>query len=332
MNQGPRRASMRGMSTGEDRSAQIRELCTQRRDASFANPSAAFTPGVGLLENGLQFHELSYPEMRTGLTQLTRYLLLPQQSTFVQDDHIWCWAWCAELLDGFGSPYFDESSELELQHLFRTICRAVLLYSNQNSAGILAGLNRKWLHASGILRESGLVSTYLSFPLLEGLLKKECSSYVDMNGQVKQAFTVPQEKGSNRTYAMNSKACSSMADLLWLVHNNADEDLRGDLDEIGNHLRELEPSCRYGFSVLYRWRNASLHGQTLHTTIGGTVLNLAMLIALASFKDSYNDLRERGVSRLRAAQFHKRNGPDEDTAWISYYPPYWTAPLLAADA
>jgi hypothetical protein len=71
--------------------------------------------------------------------------------------------------------------------------------------------------------------------------------------------------------------------------------------------------------VLFRWRNSSLHGETSLPTIGGTVFNTAILIALDAIAADYESVRDRVIHHVRweaqAAGGHR-------SPWL-YYPPYW---------
>ncbi|MGG2087925.1 hypothetical protein ABFY59_13125 [Priestia aryabhattai] len=144
-----------------------------------------------------------------------------------------------------------------------------------------------------------LVLTYLSFPLLEAILKKACSHYVDYSGRVLNEFEIIKAHKHKKYGKNNTKIISSLSDLLFLLYDNvANQDLRKQLTFIRSHIAEIDNS-KDPFDVIYRWRNSSLHGQEGFPTIGGTVLNIAIIIALDEIKDKYNEIRLRACDKVQ---------------------------------
>lgn len=173
--------------------------------------------------------------------------------------------------------------------------------------------SRQWIQGS----QTAL--GYLAFPLLEGIVKKHCSEYVSLSGEVREPFEVPgRDSGRVKTYAVG-RICSSLRDLLWLLHAQvASEELRSDLDEQRAHLAAFSDQDQGGFQVLYQWRNDSLHGGASLTTIGGTVLNTALLIALSQIRDNYETVRTAAIDRVR----WELQSPTTSRSPWAYYPPY----------
>ena len=169
-----------------------------------------------------------------------------------------------------------------------------------------------------MIAKHDLILVYLAFPVLEAILKKTCAQFVDYDGRVVSSFDVTRSDGGVHSYRSGGR-CGSIRDLLFLLHQRvASAELVRALDYLRRHLQSLD--ARDPFDLLYDWRNASLHGQTSFPTIGGTVLNTALLIALDSVKDDYErirgETRERVDRDVEGARVAGLQSP-----W-SFYPPY----------
>jgi hypothetical protein len=256
-----------------------------------------------LLNNGIAFDELPYEEIRAACLGLTRVLLLPGRNTIIDQDHRFFWSWSGEVLAG-ARPAFVSDDEPELLGLMKLLFHAAL-------ASDACGTDS---HAAEVLRKRHVLVVYLAFPVLEGFLKKKCGRYVNPAGVVLQSFKVPTSSGGRRPYRPG-KRCSSVHDLLWLLYEEvADAELVDGLDALCEHLSQF--GTGHPFEVIYQWRNTSLHGSSLLPTIGGTILNTAILIALNAVRESYESIRLRAARR--SAFFASTASPR--TPW-SFYPP-----------
>lgn len=310
-------------------SQKIRELCD-----SWCN--AVQQPGGGmaiggqseqyrLLRNGLQFHELGFDQLVAAIDGLTKVLLLPGLNTVVDQDHCGLWSWCSEVILYRETNFFDHE-EHELRKLFETCIRSSLVHCKKPVAD-----REEWQkqaeaeqqiphNARYFLQESSLTLAYLAFPLLEAISKKICNSYIAMDGSVIARFEVPNKVGGTREYDpnghWNQKQCSSLRDLLFLIKNEiANDDLKAALDEFRDHISTLDNSAD-PFDTVYKWRNQSLHGTTSFQTIGGTLLNLVLLIVIHQLSDSYDSLKVKVLEHCRWESQHDHRSP-----W-SFYPPY----------
>jgi hypothetical protein len=252
-----------------------------------------------LLNNGIVFHQLTYEELRAACLGLTRRLLLPGRNTIIDDDHRFFWSWTGELLAG-ARPVFVTDQELELQRLTRLVFHASLASRTPTGDS----------HARALIEDQHIVLAYLGFPLLEAFLKKKCAKFIDLNGTVLQPFEV---RGKRRY--VPGKRCSSTRDLLWLLYDTvAEPQLIDGLDTLCRHVSQF--GTDHPFNIFYTWRNSSLHGSTLLPTIGGTVLNTSILIALDSIQNSYGTIRADVEART---SFFAGIG-DSRASW-SFYPP-----------
>lgn len=316
----------------ETREDVIRRLCdswvaaAKKPDGGFAIGGA--TEKFRLHRNGINFHELNYTEILSACAGLSRVLLFKGLNTVIDLDHQLFWSWAGELLLSPHSSFFSRD-EMEIQKLFEGCIRAALAgaqppsqkkedWEKQRQLSELVEFNTRQL-----VLHAHLVLAYLSFPLLEAIIKKACSAYVDYAGNVLAPFDAPRPRGNVKSYVStdprNGK-CSSLRDLLHLLYENvADADLKRYLDEVRDHFHTLDNTDE-PFDLIYSWRNASLHGQTGFPTIGGTVMNLSILIAFNQIRTQYKKLRDTIWENVqRDTQMYHFTG--HRSPW-SYYPPF----------
>jgi hypothetical protein len=299
---------------------EIRELCKALVKAA-RRPEGGFvfsesTERYRLHRNRISFHELNYDEIQAVCTGLNQVLLFEGLNTIISLDHQLFWAWAGEVLLSPLSKFFTDD-EQEIKQLFESCIRASLAGSHpplqsredlkrQRELAKLVEFNTQQL-----VLNSHLILAYLSFPLLEAMLKKVCRQYIDYSGKVITGFNV-----IHKVYKPNSR-CSSIGDLLYLLHQTvSDADLRPRLDEVRQHLTSLDNTLD-PFALVYSWRNKSLHGQTSFPTIGGTLLNIVILIAFNQIKISYEEARANAWFNVqREVEMFKSTG--HRSPW-SYY-------------
>lgn len=238
-------------------------------------------------------------------------------------DHYAFWSWCGEILLGPHPQLFPRNPH-EICSLYKTSIHAALAHCQKPTTLEESRKNYRRIqelqphHATQLLQESNLVLAYLGFPLLEAVLKRACSAYIDLNGKVISAFSVLRKDGTPKLYdpkGRNNK-CSSLRDLLFLHHTNvAGARLKALLDRFREHLQLLD-GTQDPFDLIYSWRNQSLHGATNFRTIGGTLLNLSLLITLFEFESEFEQ------RRLYILQFFQGVEYREYRPHWSFYPPY----------
>ncbi|NOX76208.1 MAG: hypothetical protein GXP17_06235 [Gammaproteobacteria bacterium] len=171
------------------------------------------------------------------------------------------WSWCSEVIL-FRETNFFNNEEYEIKKLFETCVRASLAHCRKPTADREEWQKQVELeqqlshHARYFLQESSLTLAYLGFPLLEAISKKVCRAYVDMDGRVTTPFNVPKKTGGVREYdpngRWNQKQCSSLRDLLFLIHNElANEQLKKALSEFRDHISTLDNSDD-PFDIVYK--------------------------------------------------------------------------------
>jgi len=303
----------------------IRELCDGWNQSvvsdggiSIGGASEAFR----LHRNGVQFHELTFAELRDAIVGLTINLLLPGMNTVIDLDHVLMWSWCGELLLGGGGP-LSTHIEPEVSRLAAVTVRASLANSRfpsddafvraRKASDLMEHNDREYLqHSHDAL-------AYLAFPFLEAVTRRACVQYVDLTGKVQLPFA----RGSG-TYSVGGR-CSSVGDLLeLLVGTVASPGLKADLMELLSHVHGLQPEFESGSAVIFDWRNSSLHGVATLPTIGGTVLSLALRIALDALRDDYSLRRQEATQSIQRAthQSTSLGAAWRPGSW-NYYPPFW---------
>lgn len=307
----------------------IRELCDSWCN-SVQQPGGRIVIGgqseqYRLLRNGLQFHELGFDQLVASISGLTKVLLLPGLNVIVDQDHFGLWSWCSEVIL-YRETHFFSDQEYELRKLFELCIRSSLVHCrkppvNKEEWQQQVQIDQQLPHNSRyFLQESSLTLAYLVFPLLEAISKKVCSSYVAMDGIVTAKFNIPNRAGGIKEYdpngRWNQKQCSSIRDLLFLIYLSiSNYKLRKSLDEFRNHIATLDNS-EDPFDVVYKWRNQSLHGSTSFQTIGGTLLNLVLLIVIHEISDKYDFIKNKTIEYCRWEVESENRSP-----W-SFYPPY----------
>jgi hypothetical protein len=280
----------------------------------------ANTEKFRLLANGVQFHELDHDALCAAFIGLSKVLLRPGLNTIIDQDHFGLWSWCGELLLGPRTQLFP-LDQYEIKSLFETALHSALARCRRPVASKEEWQEQNRIndlhphHAKQLLLKSSVVLAYLAFPMLEAVLKRACSAFVSLNGLVVSSFTVPNKQGKPRQYDPQ-RQCSSIRDLLLLHYTFvAGARLKALLDQFRGHISVLD-GTQDPFDLIYSWRNQSLHGSTKYQTIGGTILNLALLISLFEIDQ---DFEQRRLLALQQCQWEAQSS--HKSPW-SFYPPY----------
>jgi hypothetical protein len=309
--------------------ADVSRLCDEWCSAS-SMPSGGMAIGGNtekfrLVANGVVFHELNHDALCAAVVGLSKVLLRPGLNTVVDQDHFGLWSWCGELLLSPRASLFPMDQH-EIKSLYETALHASLAACRKPAASKQEWQEQNRIqalqphHGKQLILKSHVVLAYLAFPLLEAVLKRACAKYVTFDGQVVAAFTVPTKQGNPRQYdpqgAYRDRQCSSLRDLLVLHHTSvAEPTLKSLLNQFRDHIGFLN-NTQDPFDLLYGWRNQSLHGSTNFQTIGGTVLNLSLLISLFEIELDFERHREMVLEHCRWEAQSQYKSP-----W-SFYPPY----------
>lgn len=305
-----------------EKAQEIRALCESWRSAALQE-DGRITLGEGterfrLTKNDVRFHELDYAELTVALTELTKNLLLPRLTTLIDLDQQLFWAWCAEILLARESA-FQRETDPEITVLATVAFQAALanmLSPGQSWNPAMLPLQQIAPNAYWLLIRSQWVLTYLSFPLLEAVGRRVAMEFVDYAGRVRTEF-----QGRSRRYTVGQR-CNNVGDLLFLIEDRvANENVKRDLTEVKSHLGQLMDG-RDGYEVIYDWRNSSLHGETSLGTIGGTVLMVAIRLALETVAENYEDLKRSAIEKMRGEIWMaQQTGRWQPPPW-PFYPPF----------
>lgn len=281
------------------------DYCSMIRQPNGSLNIGAESNKYRLSENQIKFHQLEHDELMAAITGLTKTLFQPHM-TFIQAlDHHLLWSWCGEVLFGMKAQMkiFAEGKLFEHYDLFASVIRGALARNNhsfrssdEKERAYSAVQNH---YATEFMLQINQTLPYLTFPLLEGLLKRLCSSYVEMDGSVIQRFTTPNYDNGYKTYDPEGRhsKCSSIRDLLYLHYNYiADDNLKKSIDKFTSHLEAL--TGKNSFNLIAHWRNQSLHGSTAFQMIGTTILNYCLLLAIGENSADYNARRDESNRHL----------------------------------
>ncbi|HHD2754425.1 TPA: hypothetical protein ACOTG0_003280 [Clostridium perfringens] len=306
----------------------IKTLCNRWKDEAI-NENGSITIGKSeafrLINNGIIMHELTIKELEVCCIELTKLLLLNDMNTIISQDHQWFWAWVGEIVNNRNINYFNKENEREIKELFSICIRSTLAGIEKpprNYEEALERFNYRKEHPlehnlNEINMNKSLILSYISFPLLEGILKKYCNEYVLLSGKVIKNFKVVRGRRNSRLYK-KGEHINSIRDLLLLVIQIAgDMQLVEDLNIVLEHIAMLnKENTNDPCKIIYDWRNSSLHGETSYSTIGGTILNIAIIIILHSIEDTYN----KNLSNI--LDHVSWNIGTKCMSQLAFYPPY----------
>jgi len=308
---------------------EITKLCDDWCTAS-AIPDGGFVIGANtekfrLLANGVVFHELDHEAMCAAIMGLSKVLLRPGLNTIIDHDHFGLWSWCGELLLNTRAKLFKPDQH-EIKSLYETAIHAALADCRRPPASVEEHHEHNRIrelqphHTKKFAQQSSLVLAYLVFPLLEAILKRACTDFVAFDGQVVSRFTVSTKAGTPKKYdpkgSYPNRQCSSIRDLLFLHYTQvAKPELKATLDRFRDHITIID-GTQDPFDIIHGWRNQSLHGSTNFQTIGGTMLNLSLLISLFEIQQDFEHRRIAAIEFCRWQAQSRRRDP-----W-SFYPPY----------
>jgi hypothetical protein len=123
------------------------------------------------------------------------------------------------------------------------------------------------------------VGAYISYPILEGMLKLLCRNVIKRNGIVREEGKIEKQSSDGQYYTKGDR-CSSLLDLLvYFEEEVASEELTSDLESIREKISvfgSAEPSYVYG--MIYDWRNTTVHGQMKADLQHSIILNIICLL------------------------------------------------------
>lgn len=281
---------------------EILQLCDAWR-GEYVQPDGsgvenASTRALRLVANGIRFHELESDELEAACVGLTETMVPRGLGGYICPDHHQFWGWCAQLL--LTAPIrriVPTNGDLIHQLLETSACLII-----GGDSHCLAPLEIKhskdfdWC-LDRLIKKKLFVLKFLAYPLLESLLKVHCCSFVRADGTVTTQFSIRLRNGDPRTYKPG-KRCSSLRDLFVLLAQTAAwPELSRPLQRLEDHFQRLDPTTRF-VDLLYKWRNATLHGTDEVTAVSGTVFNLCLLLCLQLIRPDFDTLQQAAIDRV----------------------------------
>lgn len=281
----------------------IQNLCdeTMRHISITNNGNVQIGSGLNenqLLNNGIKFHELDRAELFESLIGLSKILSPTEALAFTTRDHYYLWAWCAEVFSNSTSTIYKRLTNQQIS-LLRISAHTALSWTRHESNGI-------GVHASSMIGNSSLILQYLTFPLLESILRHVCSDYVGADGTIKKKFG-----------DCKGRRCNNLGKLLTLY-----EGLSREIPERQGTLRLLAEikSTRPNNELnewLFQSRSGALHGENSQITTGALVLSICFALCLGELDDE-TYLSERDSIMQEINWWHQPQ--NSRPGWLIYPP------------
>lgn len=127
--------------------------------------------------------------------------------------------------------------------------------------------------------KSYFLASYVTFPLIETLLKGFCEEDIRMDGTVKPGRRI-RRLGSADSYYEEGEICSDIGSLFFhLEEEVADEHLTESLEHLRREIAKFgDGNESEAYGLIKGWRNGLLHGQ--HRPIGQFLMNMNMVFFL----------------------------------------------------
>lgn len=128
-------------------------------------------------------------------------------------------------------------------------------------------------------KKSYFLASYVTFPLIETLLKGFCEEDIRMDGTVKSGRRI-RRLGSADSYYGEGEICSDIGSLFFHMEEEvADEYLAESLEHLRREIAKFGDSDgSEAYGLIKGWRNGLLHGQ--HRPIGQFLMNMNIVFFL----------------------------------------------------
>jgi hypothetical protein len=226
-----------------------------------------------IFRNNINIENLNHYELSLLAGLVTREL-----KAQVNDDHFTFWTWCGHVIH-----YCKVSPSVPMPNWFRSDYD--LINSFKNIINLI--LMHKYADISielfsELTGGSFTISASLSFAVLEGLLRRLNSSFVNNDGSVHTQFSVTYSNGRSRVFKVKERL-NQINDSFRLFENttcvNRKRNCSG-LAELKKEIFNLYGSSREAYDLLNEWRNDLVHGNQYWNNKIGVVLNAICLLML----------------------------------------------------
>ena len=201
------------------------------------------------------FHNLPYRVLLHLPSLMTRLGI--GQVTY---DHIHFWAWTAESLNEVNSD--NDYLEKNIERLFLLVVdyavgRLSTVPVNKKVREENAQISRLVSpHAQRAMDGSHQAATQLSYPVLEGLLRRLCNDYVLTDGSIKSGKSILKMNGEEK----NGGRANNIGNLLYHYENRvAPKETSCSLKAVRSEMANYSDSDT-GYKILNSWRHPHSHG------------------------------------------------------------------------
>src|SRR6267143_7332441 len=233
-----------------------------------------------IFRNGYQIEALRHAELSRLATLLMRTL-----AGQINADHKLFWAWCAFLSSHFSSKV-TLFRDADWQDSFRALTDLVLAKHRRAPPGPNRGnfyqgalrfVNRHLLRSAD---DTHVTAAPLAFAVLEGILRRKCSTYLDADGTVKKQFSISYGTGTRR---FSKGRLNQLNDALRLFEQTVTKDRGRSCPELAPLLREAEvlyATTRDAREMIAEWRNEFMHGKEYWQNRVPVILNVIALLVI----------------------------------------------------
>lgn len=264
-------------------------------------------------------HEWRYGTQLRMPGLLTR--LLKVQKT---PDHIYYWSWTAEVASFF--DLFDRRLSRSYALLMHTILAERAGGFSVNDTDEEIDRKRRQMadfdqltnrHYREMVGQKAQLAAFVSYPVLEGLMKSILNDVIEPDGEIKSGKTL---EGVYRSYTSGDR-CSSLRDLLYHAEQNVlDSSV---VDELNNLTSEIETFGEgdEAYSMIYNWRNTLLHGEDSWDFQYGILVNLLSLFVWSEIdKVEYSNKRREIIENFKTKVEIPIFGANQFES--GFYPPF----------
>jgi hypothetical protein len=271
----------------------IIEYCIHHSDkTSHEDGSIVLSDSTNIDSLGINFARLTREEARGLAVGLSYTLIQGKMNMMVTSDQVKFWDSVGKHLLEPPSLYFGESFNSgpllsELSHLrkllitvIKTETREWQIFEDHKISG--------WSWPTcvpGYPADTVRPGEYFVYPLLEAILNRTLSDYVESDGIVIKEFTIDFSNGKSKTYGVNDTVSNMSHLFLLLFQSGYRQELTNDLKLLFGKIETIYEGSS-ALDVIYKvWRNSALHGEEHTSTASGIVLNIVLLFAIASVSE-----------------------------------------------
>lgn len=264
-------------------------------------------------------HEWGY-EMQLSMPVLLTRLLKVQKTP----DHVYYWAWTAEVVNFFG--LFDRRLSRAYSLLMHTIlAERTSGFSVEDTDEEIDRKRRQMAvfdrltnrHYREMVGQKAQLAAFVSYPVLEGLLKSILSDVIKPDGVIRSGETL---EGVYDDYSSGER-CSSLRDLLHHAEQNTlDASVVDKLDNLTSEIESFGDGDE-AYSLIYNWRNTLLHGEDSWDFQYGILANLISLLMWGEVdEEEYCDKRQDIIEGFRTKVEVPMFGANQFES--GFYPPF----------